>query len=184
MGLAMATNMHKYLQSQSHKPLLFYNRTPSRGDKLETSGAERCTAVGELSRKSDVVFISASDDAAVESIIGEMILSGTVEQDQSRRRQKGQEKDLKGKMVLDTTTIHPDTTRRISEMLRKQGVDYAALPVFGATPVAEQGELLVAFAGPENVYKAVGPLIRRSIAREILRAGNEPEKAMLLKTTG
>ncbi|KAI1810352.1 hypothetical protein GGS20DRAFT_567954 [Poronia punctata] len=173
MGAAMAKNVHTYLQSQksSIEPLRFYNRTPSRGDALEGLGGKRCASVAELVRHSDVVFISASDDAAVESIVNQIIAVG-------------EERALNGKMVLDTTTIHPDTTREMAARLTAHGVHFAATPVFGSTPVADQGELLVAFAGPEHVYEVVAPLIRNSIAREILRVGPEPEKATLLKTTG
>ncbi|KAJ2966310.1 hypothetical protein NUW58_g10692 [Xylaria curta] len=58
------------------------------------------------------------------------------------------------------------------------------MPVFGATPVAEQGKLVAAFAGPENVYEMIAPSLRGVIAREVLQVGREPEKATLLKTTG
>jgi 3-hydroxyisobutyrate dehydrogenase-like beta-hydroxyacid dehydrogenase len=136
---------------------------------LEALGGERCASVAELAAGSDVIFISASDDAAVESIVEQIISSGP---------------GLAGKIVVDTTTIHPNTTKGLSENLGAHGVHFAATPVFGATPVAEQGKLLVAFAGPENVCEMVVPLIKSTIAREVLLVGKEPEKAMLLKTTG
>ncbi|KAI3327220.1 hypothetical protein HD806DRAFT_486446 [Xylariaceae sp. AK1471] len=169
MGAAMAKNVHIYLQSQSGTSLRFYNRTASRGDTLEALGGERCASVAELAAGSDVIFISASDDAAVESIVEQIISSRP---------------GLAGKAVIDTTTIHPNTTKGISEKLRAHGAHFAATPVFGATPVAEQGKLLVAFAGPESVYETVATLLKGTIAREILLVGKEPEKATLLKTTG
>ncbi|KAI1359034.1 hypothetical protein F5Y08DRAFT_320585 [Xylaria arbuscula] len=168
MGNAMAKNIHAYLQFQYGVPLCFYNRTASRGDALEALGGERCASVSELATRSDVVFISASDDAAVQSIVDQIISSGS----------------LTNKMVVDTTTIHPNTTKTISEKLGAQGAQFAAMPVFGATPVAEQGKLLVAFAGPENVYDTIAPFLKGVIAREVLQVGKEPEKATLLKTTG
>jgi 3-hydroxyisobutyrate dehydrogenase-like beta-hydroxyacid dehydrogenase len=169
MGAAMAKNLHVYLQSQSSTSLRFYNRTASRGDALEALGGERCASVAELAAGSDVVFISASDDAAVKSIIEQIISSGP---------------RLTGKIVVDTTTIHPNTTKGISEKLTGLGVYFAAMPVFGATPVAEQGKLLVAFAGSQHVYETIAPLLKGIIARDVLQVGEEPEKATLLKTTG
>ncbi|KAI0425007.1 NAD binding domain of 6-phosphogluconate dehydrogenase-domain-containing protein [Xylaria sp. FL1042] len=169
MGNAMAKNVHAYLQSQSGAPLRFYNRTASRGDALEALGGERCASVSELATQCDIVFISASDDAAVQSIVEQMTSA---------------ESGLANKIIVDTTTIHPNTTKEISEKLSAHGAHFAATPVFGATPVAEQGKLLVAFAGPDNVYEALAPFLKGVVAREVLRVGKEPEKATLLKTTG
>ncbi len=169
MGNAMAKNIHAYLQSQCGTSLRFYNRTASRGDALEALGGERCASVSELATRCDIIFISASDDAAVESIVEQIISSGS---------------GLANKIVVDTTTIHPNTTKGVSEKLGAHGAQFAAMPVFGATPVAEQGKLLVAFAGSENVYETIAPFLKDVIAREVLLVGKEPEKATLLKTTG
>lgn len=56
--------------------------------------------------------------------------------------------------------------------------------MFGATPTAEAGQLLIAFAGADETYAVVAPLLKGVIAREVLVVGREPEKAVLLKTTG
>ncbi|KAI0388664.1 hypothetical protein F5Y17DRAFT_451984 [Xylariaceae sp. FL0594] len=197
MGLAMATNLHKYLNgnlaqspTQCHRPLLFFNRTPSRGDGLEALGAERCATIEELMGKADVVFISASDDAAVEAIVGDIVKSSAgalkVVQADTTDHQSPPPSSLKGKIIIDTTTIHPRTTASISALLTSHGALFASCPVFGASPVAERGELLVAFAGPESAYAVVEPLVRGSFARtkEVLMVGREPEKALLLKTCG
>ncbi|TGJ79439.1 hypothetical protein E0Z10_g9327 [Xylaria hypoxylon] len=169
MGNAMAKNIHAHLQSQFGTSLRFYNRTASRGDALEALGGERCISIADLAARSNIIFISASDDVAVESIVEQIISSGP---------------GLANKIIVDTTTIHPNTTKTVSEKLCAHGAQFAATPVFGATPVAEQGKLLVAFAGPENVYKTIAPFLKGTIAREVLLVGKEPEKAMLLKTTG
>ncbi|KAI1755990.1 NAD binding domain of 6-phosphogluconate dehydrogenase-domain-containing protein [Xylaria castorea] len=169
MGHAMAKNVHAYLQSQSGTSLSFYNRTASRGDDLEQLGGKRCASVAELAACSNAIFISASDDTAVQSIIEQIISSGSV---------------LAGKIIVDTTTIHPNTTKEISQKLQARGAHFAAMPVFGATPVAEQGKLLAVFAGPEDVYEMIAPVLKGVLAREVLLVGKEPEKATLLKTTG
>lgn len=169
MGNAMAKNIHTYLKSQYGASILFYNRTASRGDALEALGGRRCGSIAELAGQSNVIFISASDDAAVEAIIEQIVSSSS---------------ELSGKTIVDTTTIHPNTTKAISEKLQTLGVHFAATPVFGATPVAEQGKLLAAFAGPKNVYDTIAPVLKGVIAREVLLVGEQPEKATLLKTAG
>ncbi|CAJ2503204.1 Uu.00g105980.m01.CDS01 [Anthostomella pinea] len=153
MGAAMAKKIRGHLAAKATStPLRFFNRTASRGDFLEAAGGKRCASVSEVVEESEVIFISASDDAAIEAIIEQI--------------------------------LHGDTTKAVAERLRERGVLFAAMPVFGATPVAEQGRLLVAFAGPLPVYEAVAPFLKGVIAREVLRVGEEPEKATLLKTAG
>lgn len=168
MGNAMAKNIHKHLISQGGQPLYFFNRTASRGDALEALGGTRCQNVAQVASESDLIFISASDDKAVESIV-EQILSL---------------QDLAGKAIIDTTTIHPNTTKALAGKLRGRGAEFAAMPVFGATPTAEKGELLAAFAGAAAVYEKASPFLKGVVAREVLVVGEEPEKASLLKTTG
>ncbi|KAI0377730.1 hypothetical protein F5Y04DRAFT_171932 [Hypomontagnella monticulosa] len=169
MGNAMAKNIHKHLTSQGQPPLSFFNRTASRGDALEALGGIRCRDVAQVASESDVIFISASDDKAVESIVGQILDSGD---------------DVAGKIVVDTTTIHPNTTKTLTAKLKERGAEFAATPVFGATPVAEEGRLLVAFGGSTAVHEKISPFLKSVIAREVLVVGEEPEKASLLKTTG
>ncbi|OTB09313.1 hypothetical protein M426DRAFT_315883 [Hypoxylon sp. CI-4A] len=168
MGSAMAKNIHKYLSSQGQQPLRFFNRTASRGDALENLGGIRCQDVAQVASESDIIFISASDDEAVESIVNQILDSG----------------DIAGKIIVDTTTIHPNTTKALAAKLKERNAEFAATPVFGATPVAESGQLLVAFGGSTAVYEAISPYLKGVIAREVLLVGEEPEKASLLKTTG
>ncbi|KAI1387784.1 uncharacterized protein F4822DRAFT_407578 [Hypoxylon trugodes] len=168
MGGAMAKNIHKYLLSQGRQPIRFFNRTASRGDALEAIGGIRCKDVTQVARESDVIFISASDDKAVKSIVYQILDLG----------------DVADKIVVDTTTIHPDTTKELAAKLSNKGAGFAATPVFGATPVAEEGRLLVAFGGSTAVYEKVAPFLKDVIAREVLVVGEKPEKASLLKTTG
>ncbi|KAK8062390.1 hypothetical protein PG997_014487 [Apiospora hydei] len=138
MGSAMAKNIQKHLATagMNQPPLRVYNRTASRCAALEELGAKRCESVAKLARDSDIVFISSSADDAVLSIVEQIVNSGEVE----------------GKVVLDTTTVHPDTTQAVAATLASKGAHFAAMPVFGATPTAEAGQLLAGFAG--NVLMA------------------------------
>ncbi|KAK8859351.1 NAD binding domain of 6-phosphogluconate dehydrogenase-domain-containing protein [Apiospora arundinis] len=170
MGSAMAKNVQKHLTTagKDQPPLRVYNRTASRCAALEELGAKKYESIAELARDSDIVFISSSADDAVISIVDQIVQSG----------------DATGKVVVDTTTVHPDTTRAVAATLKSKGAHFAAMPVFGATPVAEAGQLLAGFAGPDAALGAVSPLLKGVIAREVLVVGQEPEKASLLKTTG
>lgn len=92
-------------------------------------------------------------------------------------------KPLKGKIFVDTTTIHPDTTAAVTRQLEQLGVVYIAAPVFGSTPVAQAGQLLVAVAGSTSAILVIEPYLKGVIARGVIRVGEDPAQALLLKTT-
>jgi 3-hydroxyisobutyrate dehydrogenase-like beta-hydroxyacid dehydrogenase len=63
------------------------------------------------------------------------------------------------------------------------GAAYIAAPVFGATPLAQAGQLLIAVAGPAHAISTVTPFLKGVIARTVIAVGSDPSKALLLKTT-
>ena len=108
-----------------------------------------------------------SDDEVLKGLIDEVIKSGPV----------------KNKIFVDTTTVHPSTTESNTTLLGNEGASYIAAPVFGATPVAQSGTLLIAVAGPRQAIETISPFIKGVIARAIIIVGSEPSQALLLKTT-
>jgi 3-hydroxyisobutyrate dehydrogenase-like beta-hydroxyacid dehydrogenase len=60
---------------------------------------------------------------------------------------------------------------------------YIAGPVFGSTPVAQAGQLLIAVAGPPSAISIISPFLQGVLARAVITVGPEPSKALLLKTT-
>jgi 3-hydroxyisobutyrate dehydrogenase-like beta-hydroxyacid dehydrogenase len=94
-----------------------------------------------------------------------------------------QNASLTNKIILDTTTVHPSTTASISTLLTTHSASYIAAPVFGSTPVAQAGQLLMALAGPSPAIRTVSPFLQGVLARAVIVVGTEPEKALLLKTT-
>lgn len=90
---------------------------------------------------------------------------------------------LRGKIFVDTTTVYPSTTTTVANQLEQLGAFYIAAPVFGSTPVAQAGQLLVAVAGHEGAIAAIDPLLKGVIARGVIRVGEDPAQALLLKTT-
>lgn len=84
---------------------------------------------------------------------------------------------------MDTTTVHPDTTKAVAKQLEQLGAIYIAAPVFGSTPVAQAGQLLVAVAGRASAISTIEPYLEGVIARGVIRVGEDPAQALLLKTT-
>ena len=58
MGLAMASNVQKYLQREGNPLLKTWNRTTSRGAPLVSLGAIECESIADLVSQCDIVFIS------------------------------------------------------------------------------------------------------------------------------
>lgn len=84
---------------------------------------------------------------------------------------------------MDTTTVHPDTTTTVAKQFEQLGAVYIAAPVFGSTPVAQAGQLLVAVAGCAGAVSVIEPYLKGVIARGVIRVGEDPAQALLLKTT-
>jgi 3-hydroxyisobutyrate dehydrogenase-like beta-hydroxyacid dehydrogenase len=112
-------------------------------------------------------YTKVSDDEALKGVVEQVINSGSVE----------------GKIFMDTTTVHPSTTASITTLLSDSEASYIAAPVFGATPLAISGTLLMAIAGPALAISTISPFITGVIARQVISVGAEPAQALLLKTT-
>ncbi|KGO75692.1 Dehydrogenase, multihelical [Penicillium italicum] len=168
MGLAMAQNVQRYLQQDTQSKLRFWNRTVSRGAPLALLGAIGCESIAKLVAECDLVFISTSDDAALNAIVDQIL---TVQ-------------DIDSKLFVDTTTVHPNTTKETDKKLKKRNASFVAAPVFGATPAAESGTVLMAMAGPSEAIDIIAPFGKGVIARDVMIVSDQPEKATLLKTLG
>ncbi|KAF2993616.1 hypothetical protein E8E13_002039 [Curvularia kusanoi] len=168
MGLAMAMNVQKHLKATGAPSLHYWNRTISKGKELGELGGIACEHAADVPRQCDITFISLSDDKTLTHIANSIATLGP---------------SLSGKILVDTTTVHPSTTTAISTQLSALGASYIGAPVFGSTPVAAAGQVLIAIAGPEPALSTIAPLLRGVIARGVLRAGPDPAQALLLKTT-
>ncbi|KAM0355177.1 hypothetical protein ACHAPU_001042 [Fusarium lateritium] len=171
MGLPMATNLQKHLNSTGCSSLIYHNRTIARGDPLKDLGAQPASSAKELVKKSDIIFLSLSDDSALEAT-----LNAIIDSDES-----GQ---LGGKLVVDTSTVHPDSTAKAQVRLSEQGAQFIASPVFGASPVAAQGKLLWIVAGPDAAVDKISPYIEGVMGRGIIRVGEDVRLSSKMKTAG
>lgn len=58
MGLAMALNLQKHLQSKNLPSLKYWNRTISRGQPLHDIGGTPCHSPNEVVQDCNIIFIS------------------------------------------------------------------------------------------------------------------------------
>ncbi|KAL2827824.1 3-hydroxyisobutyrate dehydrogenase [Aspergillus cavernicola] len=171
MGQAMALNLQTHLSRINAPPLHFYNRTEARGQSLQGICGVQSASIQDLIVAVDICFISVSDDKAATSVIGS-ILEGP------------QTDNLQRKIIVDTSTVHPDVSTWAQQELSGKGAKFIAAPVFGASPVAKEGRLLFVVAGPDEAVKVIEPFLVGVLARKILRLGEDAAKASLLKTAG
>lgn len=95
------------------------------------------------------------------------------------------EGDLSQKTVVDTTTVHPDTTKGVGALVSGRGATFIAAPVFGPPPSAVSGQLLMAVAGANRqALEMLAEAFKGVIAEDVMIVSDLPEKAVLLKTLG
>ncbi|KAL1969874.1 hypothetical protein VTN77DRAFT_7383 [Rasamsonia byssochlamydoides] len=171
MGRGMCKNIVQKASLTS--PLILYNRTTARATALsESLGTDKtkvATTIAEAVQPASIIFICLGDDAAVEQTIQAALDTG----------------DVTGKLFVDCSTIHPDTTRKINETLRARGASFVACPVFGAPAFADAGTLICVPAGPKEDVEKMKPYTTGVIARaNIDFSGEEVGKASMMKLLG
>jgi 3-hydroxyisobutyrate dehydrogenase-like beta-hydroxyacid dehydrogenase len=154
------------------KPLIIFNRTKKRADDLSqklTSGKSTvASTIEEAVSKSDIIFTCVGDDAAINETI-DSALKGSV----------------KGKLFVDCSTVHPDTTNALAKKITSSGAEFVACPVFGAPAMADNGQLICILAGPKAATEKVVPYTKGVIGRAIIDFGGQPcGKASALKIIG
>lgn len=96
------------------QPLIIFNRTRKRAEdlhaKLPRGKSVVAGTIDEAVAKSDIIFWCLGDDAAVRGTVAIMI--------------KG---DVKGKLFVDCSTIHPDTTNMIARDIEAQSAQFVGL---------------------------------------------------------
>ncbi|KAF4636212.1 hypothetical protein G7Y89_g1866 [Cudoniella acicularis] len=110
MGIGMSNNLQKYLTASSSPPSTYTNRTLSRGKSLKKLGAVPIETVKELASKCEINFSCVGNDAVLQETTNEIIASGSIE----------------GKIYMDCSTMHPDTSTKIAEQIQKAGGQFAA----------------------------------------------------------
>jgi 3-hydroxyisobutyrate dehydrogenase-like beta-hydroxyacid dehydrogenase len=167
MGLPMATNLQKHIGSNGSSNLIYFNRTLSRGDPLKDLGAESASSPGDLVSKCDIIFFSLADDSALDATLHAISSN-----------------QLTGKTIVDTSTVHPDSSAKAETKIKEQGGQFIASPVFGASPVAAQGKLLWIIAGPSDAVEKILPYVEGVMGRGVIRVGEDIRASGKMKTAG
>lgn len=141
MGAPMARNLMK----AGHK-LVVHNRSRAIVDQLAAEGATPAFSPREVAAQVDVVFTNLPDSPDVELVaLGpDGILSGA----------------HTGLIMVDNSTIKPETSRRIAARLAEAGVAALDAPVSGGDIGAKAGTLTIMVGGPEEAFNKTLPLLQ------------------------
>ncbi|EPE02179.1 6-phosphogluconate dehydrogenase family protein [Ophiostoma piceae UAMH 11346] len=173
MGIGMALNLQKHLAAKGLPPLHYSNRTLSRGDVLKEAGAVPEATLEDVVAKSNIIFTMISNDEVLQDLISKAIDS-----------HDSTNLSLEGKIWVDTSTVHPETSVKCAKRLAEKGAVFVASPVFGASPVAASGKLIFSMAGPGAAIERLQPYIIDVMGREIINMGEDVQKSSLLKISG
>lgn len=116
--------------------LSVWNRTPEKGSDL---GVTMAATPADLISEADLVFLNLFDSFAVESVL--FGVHGFIEN------------NLRGKIIVDTSTNHFQKVVEFHEKLSSRGTYYLEAPVLGSVVPASQGNLTVLVSGDRTAYE-------------------------------
>ena len=141
MGSGMAANLTKAGHEVSA-----WNRTPKTSPVLQDAGLRVTTDLASALEGAEVVMHCLSDDAAVDDLVfGSHNLLEQVPA---------------GAVIIDLSTIDPETSNRERAAFEAKGHAFLDAPVFGTKGEAEGAGLWIVVGGPKDVFDSALPLFQ------------------------
>ncbi|ROW09447.1 hypothetical protein VMCG_02196 [Cytospora schulzeri] len=167
----MVKNIIKRGKDKYDGPLSIYNRSKPRTSALKSMGlgnTEMADSIKAGVSKADITFMCLANDQAVTETVEAIVQA-----------------DIKGKVIVDCSTIHPDTSEAVAKAITSNGAEFVACPVFGAPAVADAGALIAVPAGPKAAVDKIMPFLTGVTSRGIIDLSDEPyHKAATMKLIG
>ncbi|CAM1511119.1 Fc.00g086320.m01.CDS01 [Cosmosporella sp. VM-42] len=170
MGRGMCKNIVE--KGKLDSPLLLYNRSTKRAVDLSSTLPRGKTEVVEAIEsgvpRADIIWSCIANDEAVQELYGTIL-----------------KQDVKGKLFIESSTIHPETTEAIAKRVIAAGAEFVAAPVFGAPAMAAAGQLIGVLAGPRGSVEKAKPWFKGVTSTVEIDMSDEPYgKALKLKVLG
>jgi 3-hydroxyisobutyrate dehydrogenase len=136
----MGSRMAKVLLQAGHEVAVF-DVDGKAVEALRTVGASACASAREVAQRSDVVFSSLPFPATVKTVyLGpDGVLDGV----------------RPGAVLIDMSTVDPETTRAVSAAAGARHVAYLDAPVSGGFREAETGKLVIIVGGDREAFEKV-----------------------------
>jgi 3-hydroxyisobutyrate dehydrogenase len=140
----MGTPMAGHLLKGGH-PLTVYNRTRSKTAGLAAQGAAVADSPAEAAARSEIVIVMVSDTPDVEQVVAgpRGVIEGV----------------RPGSVVVDMSTIAPQTERALDAKLRARGGALIDAPVSGGDVGAREATLAIMAGGDPKAFERVRPAL-------------------------
>ena len=140
MGKPMAIN-----HAKSGIDLTVVNRSQEKVQELKGMGAKAGGTPAQASADADVVALCLQGEETIQ-----LVLTGDDGVLSTARP---------GTIVLDHSTIHPETAKRFADICAAHNVTYLDAPVSGTGQVAWDGRLTIMVGGDATAFKKILPLL-------------------------
>jgi 3-hydroxyisobutyrate dehydrogenase len=140
MGASMAANLLK-----AGAQLTVWNRTQGRAAELVAQGAAAASSPADVARNSAIVVVCVSDTPDVEAVLfgADGVLAGAAS----------------GSLVIDCSTIAPESTREFGRSLAERGIGMVDAPVSGGSEGARLGTLTMFVGGADQDVARARPVL-------------------------
>ena len=129
-----------------------WNRTIEKAMHLQKDGAEDVREINEI-ETAETYILSLTDATAVENVTDEIIKS-----------------NVSNKLIIDTSTLLPEDTKRIASKLKEEGLRFVDCPVGGTVAPALNGKLLGMLGGSKQDASNAMPILQQ-ICRRVEHMG-------------
>ena len=151
MGRPMAKNILK----AGHR-LVFFARRDEVAAEFEALGATRAATPADVTRQSEIVVTIVTADPELQAVV--LGPGGVVEGAAT------------GKLLIDMSTVGPDTERLLHARLAERGMHMLDAPVSGGPWGAEQGTLAIMIGGDEHDFQSARPVLE-AMGKKLFHVG-------------
>jgi 2-hydroxy-3-oxopropionate reductase len=120
--------------------VVVWNRNPARAEALVAAGAVAAESVADAIAATDIVIAALENSAAFEATV----LSPPALSRMSPRH-----------VIIDTSTVHPDSAKQAATILAKHHARYIDAPVSGGTQGAAEGTLTILVGANVEAFEHV-----------------------------
>jgi 3-hydroxyisobutyrate dehydrogenase len=151
----MGSSIAQRLMSVGHE-VSVWNRNSAKTKPLTDAGAKLFASPAELVAGCEVIIVMLLNDAATEAVYRgpNGVLKST----------------LSGKLVIDMSTVRPDTMKSNGFSVLQQGAAFVECPVGGSTGPAKEGKLFGLVGGAKADVTRATPLLEQ-LCRRIEHVG-------------
>lgn len=151
----MGSSIARRLMDVGHE-VGVWNRNPAKTKPLGEAGAKASTSPAELVENHEAIIVTLLNDAAGDAVYRGS--SGILKA------------DLSGKLIIDMSTVRPDTMQTLGTAVSQQGAAFVECPVGGSVEPAREGKLFALVGGEQADVARAKPILEQ-LCRRIEHVG-------------